>query len=116
MANVALWGAVYADVPALKVPKQGGGEATFYEVSGSQTITDNGTYNVSSLASVTVNVSGGGTVYDTYYLWRDTNGVVRIATSDPSQETGYAESIIVYAEHSQAAIVGTAVVGTAIVG
>lgn len=54
--------------------------------------------------------------YDTYYLWRDTNGVVRIATSDPSQETGYAESIIVYAEQSQAAIVGTAVVGTAIVG
>lgn len=59
MANVALWGAIYADVPALKVPKQGGGEATFYEVSGSQTITENDTYDVSSLATVVVAVSGG---------------------------------------------------------
>lgn len=116
MANVTVAGASYSDVPAVQLPTTGGGTSVFYEVKGSQTITTNGTVDVTTIASVTVSVSGGGTVYDTYYLWRDTNGVVRIATSDPSQETGYAESIIVYAEQSQAAIVGTAVVGTAIVG
>lgn len=31
--SVALWGAVYADVPQIQVPKQGGGLATFTDVS-----------------------------------------------------------------------------------
>lgn len=34
MANVTLWGASYTDVPAIEVPKTGGGTVTFYENGG----------------------------------------------------------------------------------
>ena len=34
MANVTLWGASYSNVPALTVPKTGGGTVTFYEDGG----------------------------------------------------------------------------------
>lgn len=54
MANITLLGASYADVPAVDLPKTGGGLARFHEVSGSLTITDNGTVDVSNLAEVVV--------------------------------------------------------------
>lgn len=60
MANVTLWGASYSNVPAIDVPKTGGGTNTFYEVSGSQSITENGTYDVTTKASVTVDVPQEG--------------------------------------------------------
>lgn len=60
MANITLMGASYSDVPAVDLPATGGGTARFHEVSGSQSITTNGTYDVTTLASVDVNVSGGG--------------------------------------------------------
>lgn len=60
MAQVTLWGASYSNVPSIELPKTGGGTVSFYETSGSQTITENGEYNVQSLESVTVNVQGGG--------------------------------------------------------
>jgi len=34
MANIALWGANYSDVPAVTLPTVGGGTATFYESGG----------------------------------------------------------------------------------
>ena len=34
MANVTLWGASYSDVPAVTLPKTGGGTVTFYENGG----------------------------------------------------------------------------------
>lgn len=34
MANVTLWGANYTDVPAVTLPKTGGGTVTFYEDGG----------------------------------------------------------------------------------
>ena len=91
MANVTLMGASYTDVPAVTLPQTGGGTVTFYEngggaitiedtpdaaggtvrtitaiqVAGSQTITTNNTYDVTSLAQVIVNVAGsGGLVYE----------------------------------------------------
>lgn len=61
MANVSLWGAVYSNVPSVLLPKQGGGTAQFFEVSGTKSITQNGTgIDVSGYAAVDVNVSGGG--------------------------------------------------------
>lgn len=60
MANITLLGASYPDVPAVKLPQTGGGTATFYEVNGSQELTENGTFDVSALAQVVVNVAGGG--------------------------------------------------------
>lgn len=52
--NISLLGATYSGVTGVKLPKQGGGTATFPWVEGSQTITDNGTTDVTNLASVTV--------------------------------------------------------------
>lgn len=58
--NISLLGATYSGVSGVTLPKQGGGTATFPWVEGSQTITENGTVDVTNLASVTVSVSGGG--------------------------------------------------------
>lgn len=58
--NITLLGASYTDVPAVQLPKTGGGTATFYDDTGSQTFTANGTYDVTGLAEAVVNVSGGG--------------------------------------------------------
>ena len=35
MANISLWGAEYSNVPAVTLPKTGGGAVTFYEGGGS---------------------------------------------------------------------------------
>lgn len=58
--NISLLNATYSSVAGVTLPKSGGGTATFPWVEGSQTITQNGTVDVTNLASVTVNVSGGG--------------------------------------------------------
>lgn len=58
--NITLLGASYSDVPAVTLPQTGGGTATFYDDVGSQTYTENGTYDVTGLATAVVNVSGGG--------------------------------------------------------
>ena len=58
--NISLWGATYSGVTGVTVPKQGGGTATFHWVEGSDTKTENGTYDVTTLAEIVVNVSGGG--------------------------------------------------------
>jgi len=58
--NISLLGANYSSVSGITLPKQGGGTATFPWVEGSETKTANGTYDVTSLAELVVNVSGGG--------------------------------------------------------
>ena len=58
--NISLLGATYSGVKGVSLPKQGGGTATFPWVEGSETKTQNGTYDVTSLAQLVVNVSGGG--------------------------------------------------------
>ena len=58
--NISLLGATYSGVKGVTLPKQGGGTATFPWVEGSETKTANGTYDVTNLAELVVNVSGGG--------------------------------------------------------
>ena|GEM_PF-4746222 len=60
MADINLMGAIFRGVPAVDLPKDGGGTARFHEVDGSQTVTENGTYDVTALAQMVVNVAGGG--------------------------------------------------------
>lgn len=58
--NISLFGATYSGVSGVSLPKQGGGTATFPWAEGSETKTQNGTYDVTNLAQIVVNVSGGG--------------------------------------------------------
>lgn len=58
--NISLLGATYSGVSAVTLPKSGGGTATFPWVEGSETKTENGTYDVTNLAQLIVNVAGGG--------------------------------------------------------
>jgi hypothetical protein len=58
--NISLLGATYSGVAGVTLPKSGGGTATFPWVEGSQTVTENDTYDVTNLAQLVVNVSGGG--------------------------------------------------------
>lgn len=58
--NISLLGATYSGVAGVTLPKQGGGTATFPWVEGSETKTQNGTYDVTNLAQLIVNVAGGG--------------------------------------------------------
>jgi len=60
MSDITIAGATFSDVTKIQIPKSGSGTAEFVEVSGSQEITQNDTYDVSALAQVVVNVSGGG--------------------------------------------------------
>lgn len=59
--NIRIAGASYSAVPQIQVPTTAGGTATFYDCTGSRTITENGTgIDVKGLATVDVNVAGGG--------------------------------------------------------
>lgn len=58
--NISLLGATYSGVAGVTLPTSGGGTATFPWVEGSETKTANGTYDVTNLAELVVNVSGGG--------------------------------------------------------
>lgn len=58
--NISLLGATYSGVKGVTLPKSGGGTATFPWVEGSETKTQNGTYDVTNLAQLIVNVAGGG--------------------------------------------------------
>ena len=58
--DITLLGATYSGVSGVTLPKNGGGTATFPWVEGSETKTQNGTYDVTTLAELIVNVSGGG--------------------------------------------------------
>lgn len=74
--NISLLGATYSGVSGVKLPTSGGGTATFPWVEGSQTITENGTVDVSSLAEVVVNVAGGGGA-----VTQDAQGFLVLSTS-----------------------------------
>lgn len=63
--NIKLLGATYSSVAGVTLPTSTNGTATFPWVEGSETKTANGTYDVTNLAEVVVNVSGGGTSKNT---------------------------------------------------
>lgn len=63
--DIKLLGATYSGVAGVTLPKNGGGTATFPWVEGSETKTANGTYDVTNLAELVVNVSGSGTSKNT---------------------------------------------------
>ena len=88
--DIQWMGAIFPDVPSITLPQQGGGLASFDDTSdgniiasdvaqgkigyaqgqrvvgtavaptGSQTFTNNGTYDVASIAEAVINVAGGG--------------------------------------------------------
>ena len=63
MANVALWGAVYADVPQVLLPKNGGGTATFTDVTDTTAAASDvasGKYFYTAAGVRTAGTSSGG--------------------------------------------------------
>lgn len=58
--DISLLGATYPAVSGVELPVDGGGTAVFPYVEGSDTFTQNGTYDVSALAEAVVNVQGSG--------------------------------------------------------
>lgn len=65
MANVSLWGASYSNVPALQVPKTGGGTASFFDVSdttaaAADVASGKYFYNAAGVRTQGTNSGGGG--------------------------------------------------------
>lgn len=58
MANITINGANYNDVPRLDVPSQSGDVSSFYEVSGTLSVEENGLFDVKNKEKVDVNVAG----------------------------------------------------------
>ena len=58
MANIRINGANYNDVPRVDVPSQSGDVSSFYEVSGTLSVTENGLFDVKDKEKVDVNVAG----------------------------------------------------------
>lgn len=83
MANpsISLWGATYSAVPGVTLPTSGGGEATFLWVEGSQTLSQNGTYDVSTLEEVVVNVTGGTPAISVVDTQDSHGGTIRTITA-----------------------------------
>lgn len=79
--DISLLGATYSGVAGVTLPKNGGGTATFPWVEGSETKTANGTYDVTNLAQLIVNVSGGGSGIGTLL---NTTAIGTISTSSTS--------------------------------
>lgn len=79
--NISLLGATYPSVAGVTLPKSGGGTATFPWVEGSETKTQNGTYDVTKLAQLVVNVTGGGSGIGTLL---STTSLGTISTSSTS--------------------------------
>lgn len=75
--NIKLLGATYSSVAGVTLPTSTNGTATFPWVEGSETKTANGTYDVTNLAELVVNVSGGGTSKNTQVV----QGTTRTSSS-----------------------------------
>ena len=56
--NLTIFGTDYTGVTSIKATGTGNGTLTYIRPQGSQTITENGTVDVTNLASVDVSVSG----------------------------------------------------------
>ena len=78
MANVSLWGAVYADVPTVLLPKQGGGTAAFTDVSDTTATASDVAqgkyfYTAAGVKTAGTGTGGGGGTYQ-IVLTQDANG------------------------------------------
>lgn len=142
--DISLLGATYPSVSGVQLPKSGGGTATFPWVEGSQTISQNGTYDVTALEQVVVDVSSGGTAAISVVDTQDSHGgtirtITALDISDSTLTTAdqLAQGVTGYnklgvkltgtgggsipdgdnlAYGSAGAIVGSAIVGTATAG
>lgn len=95
--NITLLGATYSGVSGVTLPKQGGGSATFPWVEGSETKTANGTYDVTNLAQIVVNVSGGGG--SGFTLLKTTSLGTLSTTSTSGADTGKSLSVTGYNDY-----------------
>lgn len=99
--NITLLGASYTDVPAVILPKTGGGTARFDDASvttASASDVTSGKIFLTSDGAVTMGTnSGGGGTTTPYYMWLDSDGLVHISASEHS---GYQINVSSVEEHS----------------
>ena len=98
--NISLLNATYSSVSGVTLPKSGGGTATFPWVEGSETKTQNGTYDVTNLAELVVNVSGGGgasNIVQGTFTTGSTTGTAE-SVSIPYTGSGYPIALFVYVD------------------
>ena len=107
--NISLLGATYSGVKGVSLPKQGGGTATFPWVEGSGTKTQNGTYDVTSLAQLIVNVSGGGGSGLTYETgtYTPTSNIARPTISFTNSHSTFPVFVGMYDTSAASSITGS---------
>ena len=98
--NITIMGASYSDVPAVQLPKTGGGTARFDDASiTTATASDvaSGKVFLASDGTITTGTSsGGGGTTTPYYMWRDSSGYVHFSATDHS---GYQINVSSVEEH-----------------
>ena len=104
--SVSLWGATYNDVPAIEVPKSGGGMASFTDVTDTTAIASDvlsGKYFYTAAGEKTLGTGTGGIDGDNLGYGVSANNIVGLA-------------IVGTAALGSESMVGTGTVGSAIVG
>ena len=74
--SVNLWGATYSDVPAIEVPKSGGGMASFTDVTDTTAVASDvaqGKYFFTASGQLTLGTASGG---GGGYVWQDQDGYI----------------------------------------
>ena len=116
--NISLLGVDYESVPAVELPQTGGGTATFYDDTGTLSITENGVYNVIGKASAEVNVSGGVTPTGTLSVTQNgTYDVTNYASANVNVSGGTDDKVVnVCYDRPYGTTVSNKLVGTSITG
>lgn len=86
--SVSLWGATYSDVPAIEVPKSGGGMASFTDVTDTTAIASDvlsGKYFYTAAGEKTLGTGTGGS--GDGYVWQDQDGYVHLSDEQGTQIT-----------------------------
>ena len=116
--NISLLGASYPDVPAIELPKTGGGTATFTDVSDTTADASDvasGKYFYTAAGVKTEGTGTSGTGAITVVTTQDTHGgdIVEITAIDISSDTVTADKLLYgYTAHNAA---GEAITGTLLI-
>ena len=102
--NISLWGATYSDVPAVELPKSGGGTASFFDVTdttaedddvaqGKVFLSSDGTLTIGTAMSTEMTIlSYGNSTWDNFISAYNTNTIVYCRASSGSNPASGAQT------------------------